>query len=214
MSRRRFMGERNFKMEGLICYLKFNGSPFDEVSKSVFEIQGSNVNFNQDGKIGKCAYIGANSSIKLVFPKAYYAELTMSLWVNKNSWPRNGYNTIYSSRSSYATLFGGNNDNNLFYIIPGGQNESFITSPATGSWQHIVIRLKNSSYEWFINGVKRNTVSGSYFYTTNAYLGRDYINSSYDRSLYGSIDEFAVFDRALSDAEITQLYNGGNALEL
>ena len=214
MSRRRFMGERNFKMEGLICYLKLDGSSFDEVSKSTFGIQGSNVNFNNTGKIGKCAYIGANSAIKLVFPKDYYTELTMSLWVLKSSWPTNGYNTIYSSRTSSVTLFGGNNNNNLFYIIPGGQNESFITSPATGSWQHIVIRLRNGIYEWFINGVKRNTVSGSYFYTANAYLGRDYISGAYDRSLYGYIDEFAVFDRAISDAEITQLYNGGNALEL
>jgi len=57
-------------------------------------------------------------------------------------------------------------------------------------------------------------MSGSVFYTANAYLGRDYINSSYDRSLYGYIDEFAVFDRAISDAEIMQLYNNGNGLEL
>lgn len=130
------MNQKNsFKIDGLLCYLKMNGSAFDEVSKMTLEIQGSNVNFGTNGKLGKCAYIGGASGIKLPFSKNYYSNLTMSFWLNKSSWPTNGYNTIYSSRGggSGVTVFGGNNDNGRYYFIPGTQYESFITAPSTGS---------------------------------------------------------------------------------
>lgn len=211
--KKRIMSRNTISTDGLIRYLKLNDSTFDEVSRTTLEIQGTNVNYDV-GKFNRCAYIGAYSSIKLNLPKSSYPEATMLLWLKKDSWPVNAYHTIYSSRYNGITVLGGLAQTNTFYLIPGTQTEASIIAPNTGSWQFITLRFRNGVYDWFLNAVKKNSTAGPFFYTHNACLGRDWINNSYDRSLYGYIDEFIFFERALSDEEIAKLYNNGKGLEL
>ena len=81
-------------------------------------------------------------------------------------------------------------------------------APSVNSWDNLVLTYDGSTQEGFINGTKRfssnigaigNTFSGS------EVLGR--VDSS--RVFEGSIDDYRVYDRVLTDAEIQSLYAVG-----
>lgn len=95
---------------------------------------------------------------------------------------------------------------------------SFTTSLTAGAWQHIVMTYAGGSN---LNGARmyRNAVvgdtppstpfSGTWANTANFTIGAR--NTSLNFS--GNIDEVMVWNKALSQAEVTELYNGGTPFD-
>lgn len=95
-----------------------------------------------------------------------------------------------------------------------GFTHSATTQPSNGSWTHAVIQIDtaNSLLKFYVNGSKVGSdlaISGTFTFnnTSNLWFGKS-VGDMYD----GSIDEVGIWSRVLSDAEITQLYNGGAGL--
>jgi hypothetical protein len=85
---------------------------------------------------------------------------------------------------------------------------------ATGTWQHLAVVKNGTTGILYINGqeVDRNTAMTlkplDLGETLNNYLGRS--QWSHDPYLDGSIKEFKIYNRAITAAEVTALYNGGD----
>jgi hypothetical protein len=87
------------------------------------------------------------------------------------------------------------------------------TTLSDNTWYHVVIRYNSSTQTMslFINGNKEDTGSvGVLTASSSPYLNIGAENSS--NYFNGLIDEFAVWYRALSDSEVSNLYNGGAGL--
>ena len=79
-------------------------------------------------------------------------------------------------------------------------------------WFHIVfVRINNVSHEVFINGASVGSVSCADITNTSTFTGKLGGNPDYNqpalRPLDGKIDQFRIYDYALSESEILAIYN-------
>jgi hypothetical protein len=83
---------------------------------------------------------------------------------------------------------------------------------ATGVWKHLAVVIGSAGGRLYVDGVQVGTNStmtlrpNSLGSTMNNWIGRSQFTS--DPYLDGLIDDFRIYDRALSDAEIAALFKG------
>jgi hypothetical protein len=104
-----------------------------------------------------------------------------------------------------------------FAITTGGSgNEQRINGSsalATGTWVHVAVTLSGNTGTLYVNGAAAGTNTNmtlrpsSLGTTGNNYIGRSQYSDPY---LNGQIDNFRIYNRALSAAEISNLYSTGN----
>jgi hypothetical protein len=84
-----------------------------------------------------------------------------------------------------------------------------ILSLKTGVWRHVALTVKSGLMKVYENGNQISSNSSTYKYITGTTEIR--VGSGYDskRFFNGKIDDIFIYNRALSDAEIQQLYNAG-----
>jgi len=150
-------------------------------------------------------------------------DLTLSFWfLYRSTASIQGVLSQYTAGTSGRTVVvinqsigGGRDPNrlNLFSSFPGGLDANVLLS-GTDTYYHIVLRRSGSQGTVYINGVLAVTDSDwpTAIQDTPFVLGA--FDSSGLQSLDGRIDNTAIWDRALTAAEITQLYNGGRSLNL
>jgi hypothetical protein len=82
----------------------------------------------------------------------------------------------------------------------------------TGEWHHVVARRSGTSFEMFFDNtlVASDSSGGSITVTTNGLLIGQRTGGGFPMD--GRLDEIAIWTRALTDPEITALYNGGSGL--
>lgn len=93
------------------------------------------------------------------------------------------------------------------------QGYSFGSATAAGEWQHIAVTYDGTSLRGYQNGVLKSTVTASRAFGTppsyrTALAAMGHANGVYD--LNGFLDEVKIWDRALSTAEISQIYANEN----
>jgi hypothetical protein len=129
------------------------------------------------------------------------SDITSSMYLT----PRDGTTPNSNLRFSIRTTLA---DGGLF-------KEDLPATPVktvpTGTWEHVAVVLDASGARLYLNGVQvgvstamtmRPTSLGS---TTNDWIGRS--EFAVNPYLDGAIDEFRIYNRALSAAEILTLYN-------
>jgi hypothetical protein len=89
-------------------------------------------------------------------------------------------------------------DNNLFNYAPNGNQ-----------WDHIAIVISGNTYTSYLNGVSQGTLTYVNFLITNKINFGNSIRNGGNYPVTGLMDEIAIWSRALSGTEITQLYNAG-----
>jgi hypothetical protein len=169
-----------------------------------------NVSF-ASGKIGNAAVFDGSNWLNASVSQT---PSTVSCWVKSSNF--DGYKNLIALRD---------NDNNIGFLIQGQSgnnfrfysNESNISSNATvadDSWHNIVVTVSNGSVNIYVDGLLDvNSSGGSAGITTTKIGIGSYDDGSYDH-LNGQIDAVGIWNRALSDAEVAELYNNGTGLEL
>ncbi|HMA96761.1 MAG TPA: LamG domain-containing protein, partial [Polyangiaceae bacterium] len=85
-----------------------------------------------------------------------------------------------------------------------------ITNGLAGKWQHVAVSWNAGSVDLYVDGVSVGTKStpgvlpSHYGEATTNWLGRT-LNDAY-YALYAEFDDFRIYNRALTAAEITRLY--------
>ena len=161
---------------------------------------------SDDGKIGKCYSLnGTSNTINTGYGNGLSTgdELSVCLWVKPN-----GTN---ESKMAFRTL--GTSPGRLYVGIKNGTwNLSFgntawgrtTSAPITdGSWQHIVVTIKNGLAKLYCDGKFVESFSNTFELPSNIVLGGS--SSYYFKGFYNDV---RIYDNCLSDEDIKELYWG------
>jgi hypothetical protein len=158
---------------------------------------------------GSSQYLGIPSGVTRLS-----GSMTISVWINTDSVTGDHYITSDWSYDYRNYLIYLNGAVPKLSIGNGSKSQDSTLSGVpitTGTWNHICVVRNGTTQSIFVNGVK-TTQTGSYSggVTTNARnLGAA---GTEDGKFDGLIDDFAMFNRALTDAEVLGLYTGGQDL--
>jgi hypothetical protein len=162
--------------------------------------------------------IDATSTTPVDFSQENYS---ISLWLNPNSYTVNG--TLFSkwddTNSSLRAVLGYITDAGKIWVLEGvGTNNNSPIAPisastiSTGVWTHVVYTRTGTEGKIYINGSLDATASLSNTINTGGStdftLGIRGNGSTYGGNyLDGQLDQFRIFNKALSAEEVTTLYN-------
>lgn len=207
---------------GMQAHYEFEGNANDSTGNNHASISGSpSYSF---GAVGQAVSLnGQNDYIILPDNLANSDDITISAWVywqGGNSWQRIfdfGTNT-----NSYMMLTPSSNANKMVFAITTGsymEEQTLVTGPLPiQQWTHITLTLRGNTAKLYINGELR--VAGHIYVNPSdlfsaALPQQNYIGKSQwptDPMFNGAIDDFRVYNHALTDSEVTNLYNGNNAV--
>jgi len=192
----------------------------DALDSSTYANHGTLVNsptnaVDRNGTLGGA--LGFGGTTRITIPNAAQIdaqnEVAIAFWVLPQSTTQ-GYvlsrNTNSAATTQYGVLLGSAANNVFFYL--NGANRAAATAPAS-EWRHIVcVRDNTGAVSVYTNAGL--AASATY---TNALLSAPNVNigarsSAADNSasaanFTGYLDDVLIFNRALTPAEITQLYN-------
>lgn len=159
---------------------------------------------------GTTTYISLPTSQLANFPVGSSAPYTVTAWVNLPSCPHtNGFLIDYfnGSAAGQARGFAINNACNLGFAGGGDDYYSSLTVP-TNTWHFIAVEyLGGISLLFYLDGSSaRGTIatplgSGT---ITNGYIG---VWDGSGQNFIGTLNDLRVYNRALSAAEIQEIYN-------
>jgi hypothetical protein len=158
-------------------------------------------------------YAEGSNSTDLDFAGAG-AEYTISLWINLNT---NGSQVLVekvnASLSNGWTLYRDAIDGISFQFAAAAGMSTPGSIFGTGAFHHVVVRSNGTTVKIFIDGSEEASTSTPNILTSSEPLLIGHRISS-NAPLDGIMDELAIWDRGLSDAEIAQLYNSGAGFQI
>jgi len=144
------------------------------------------------------------------------SEMTLATWVYLNSNP--GWSRIFDFGNDMTTymFLTGNGNNRLEFAIStaGNTKEQAVSGTAvlpTGGWKHVAVVIGATGGQLYLDGAQVGANTGmtllpsSLGSTVNNWIGKSQFASNGDPYLDGVIDDFYIYDRALSAAEILGL---------
>ncbi len=195
--------------KGLVSYFNFDDNFKDQKGYASDGIPFGNPTFTA-GKIGKAlALNGINQKVEvLATPTQSPVGVSIAFWVNvvtpQDVNPRIMV-SVTDKNSDYVAF--DITKPNIVSCFLGTQAGNAEGSCSSQTWTHVAMTFNGTDNKLYLNGIlaATNTHSG----TTSGYfqfLNLGY-NISYNNYLQGFIDELYIYNRALSPAEVTQLYN-------
>jgi hypothetical protein len=206
---------------GLIGWWKAEGNALDSAGTNNGMLQGGagyapgevGQAFSLDGSTG-CVEIPDAPAVELT-------SLTLEAWVLFDS--TSGLRTVFAKPvgsgpfDSYSLWLSSGTLNGILSDVTGFGAQLSATAPlTTGTWYHVAYTVDAgaSQQALYVNGVQvasgATTLSAGYD-TQPLLLGRDTENGAPNYFLQGLIDEASIYNRALTPAEITSIYNAGPA---
>lgn len=209
--------------DNLIAYYKLDGNCRDSVN--IYDGIPNNITF-VDGKIGECAQTNGNSqyiSLPNEVSVKGRTQVSYSGWCFIESTPNKDFYIVteIANSSGYTRASFGVNTSLLPFAIArtvatgdtGSVQKVTGTSPmSTGTWYFLcaVFDLSNGNIILYVNGVAVGSldVTASSFVNANPHRIRLF---DFDESGSGSVrvDEVGIWSKALSAAEVSELYNNG-----
>lgn len=160
--------------------------------------------------------LGNNSKLKMT------EAITISVWINPYVITAPGLRNIISDHAPGEAVDGPGKvfrfaGNELQFIVNGIYafgNAHYakynFSESDKNKWHHLVGTYDKTTIKLYINGVLVNSKAHSTSMTVNnnpILIGK----SGYNEFFNGKIDDLRIYDRAISDAEVTQLFNEVNS---
>lgn len=198
---------------GLVGYWPFNGNANDESGNgNNGTVNGTTLTADRFGNANKSYSFGPNKYIEVLNNPSINLSnsFSISIWIKalpSTTVIRKGYQYGIDLGISNSTA----NTNGLY---PHCYNPTLLTNSILDSsnWFHIVATNSNNIQKIYINGILTNTssVSTTYqLYPNNLTIGSWYLNETYN----GLLDDIGLWNRALTQQEITNLYNSVSSNE-
>jgi hypothetical protein len=159
------------------------------------------------------------------FSRMNSVPFTISIWIKPNSWDNSygGRNTILSmGDTNNGFSLGWGQNNNLpggftgygFSIANGGIIRSTAANiPLTGTWTHVVAVYDGSNIQMYLNGIPSGSAVSSSspgsVTSMNMIIGASNISGNIVNFFNGDMDELGIYDYAMSQGDVTYLYNYG-----
>lgn len=221
----------NTSRQGLVAEYLFTDYAFDTSDSGGYDgtIIGANCSTEVTGKVNSaCSFDGINDDIRL--SNGAFNDLTngtVMFWINyTNHTPSNHVALFTASRltdDSNAITISINYDNLLYVFSKLGGASQYSGKMQTpfpeNTWTHVTWVKDGANHSIYMNGIIQpltwgtdvnrnvhfNTIGGTVGYTIGQY--RRSGNANY---MKGGIDEFGIWDRALTSNEINKSYGNGN----
>ena len=148
-------------------------------------------------------------------------DFTLQIWVN--------YNSLIGEQTLIEKFEGGGGPGWSLTTFPnfirfgvtaangGGGILNAAVSIPTGVWHNVTVRRSGSTFDLFFDGARVATTIDTLPIEDTTFpllIGRRNAADGRDFSVNGRIDEVAIWTRALSDSDLTALFNNGQGLEL
>lgn len=200
-------------LNGLISYWSFDSNANDLHGNNDGTINGAT---NTTGFLSNCYdFDGSNDRIYMSDDDTLdiESEISLSCWIRAKA--LSYYKVIMAKRNQ-----GSNSINYQFYtyyqdlrFMCTGSEISSGYDLSTNTWYHIVITADAGEDEtqFYVNGALKATISITFTLSPNSsilQIGEGYGNAPWD----GKIDEVGLWNKVLTEDEISQLYNSGNGL--
>ena len=177
-----------------------------------------NANTIDGGKIGKAGtfdgdgdYVSVPDSDSISLKE----EFSISLWV-KDEKATKVINKILYKNGEYAMQIWNTDRLFNYYWINSNQQSIAVNVPypRDGAWRHVVTTLKRSGtneiHTLYIDGNKKFTKTATGTISTTA---NDLMIGLWGTGFKGKIDEVSIWNKALTDTEVSALYNSGSGLD-
>ena len=201
-------------------YWRLESDGTDESDNS-YTLTGTGSPTHSAGKFGNGADFEKDSSQDYTIANASCANLeisgsqTWSCWVKLESIGK--HQTAigkFDGTNAYHRLHVNSNNTVTFRIAGLTTNEQVASTAVvtTGAWYHLcgVYDSSASKIKVFVNGAKTELVASGSATDTNGGFSVGNLGDQASGSLFdGIVDDAAIFNRALTDAEVQFLYYGG-----
>lgn len=205
---------------GPIVWWNFDGKNLTSATSTDSSGNGNdgtrNVTTPVMGKIGQGMSFDGSSSYVRGKNVINIPKVTLSTWVYLTAYP--GSNSLIGGFAN--GLLGAAEDKELyinsagqptFYVFDGaGRNASYFTSLPLNKWVHLVGTADGSTVKLYVNGALVASGAAGNTYTSytlpNVFAGGAGQSKTY---LSQKLDDFRVYDRALSASEVLTLYKLG-----
>lgn len=195
--------------KGLVSYFNFDDNLKDQKGYASDGIPTGNPTFTA-GKIGKAiTFNGTNQSLFFTAsPQQAPTGFSYSIWINYSPIAAGSVGSVLllQDKNFVSNTLVAQSANTLFSFLIDQNGIVFIKNAAPNTWLHIALTFDGTVYKTYLNGNLVNNVNRqgaiSGFFSS---LELGYIPAGV--YLNGSIDELYIYNRALSQAEVTQLYN-------
>jgi len=219
-------GAPPFNLDNLIAYYKFNesSSPVVDISGNGHDMVITGGTFGATGIIDDAVLFDGTNDFGQAPDSVGWdvTEVTLTSWVYPVDWNVNDYLfSIYSSdpNSAYGLALSAGGDQDLkTYVTIGGVvfGRGFDMTPELGAWHMYSMSYTSGSYKIYWDGdlkVTHTDVTGDIDTggTGLVHLARI---GGFGFYMGARLDEMSIWGRVLTDAEITELYNGGAGLAL
>ena len=190
-----------YPTSGLISYFNFDDNLKDQKGYTNDGVKTGAPTY-LTGVIGKAIHFNGTDQ-KIVFtPKipVVSPKISVSVWVKTDV---GNINSIFLNVG--GANFSTSGQNTLYFYTVTGNGVVTGGLISTSQWTHIVGTHDGNTAKLYINGVLNtsNIQNGD----LNAF-GANLTLGNYNQDFWaGSIDELYIYNRALSQAEVTQLYN-------
>jgi hypothetical protein len=206
----------NVPTDGLVGYWPFNGNANDESGNgNNGTVNGATLTTDRFGNSnGAYSFDGNDNYISVPNIAAIgNTSRTFSAWVNLN-------NIDYSCLISTGTAVPNSTFNLRFYLgkmnIMGWGNDydsNASISISNPTWYYCTVTFDTINLKFYLNGQLYSSDLASFnTFGQNNYFGKsNHINNEW--YLNGSLDDIAIWNRALTQEEITQLYYADNTCQ-
>lgn len=202
---------------GIVSYWKFDESSgsiaIDSLSKNNLTING--ITINQTGKINKGYFFNSgntNANISSLIGTSNTNNFSFSFWINPNATSATyGLLGQRSGTGTFGTYI--RNNGRIAITVQGDSDRQSDNSVITAStWQHITFVIKNgNTINVYKNGASVWNVTTGVATQLNTAIGLGVGSGQVGAgdTYFGFMDEVAIWNRSLSQAEIITLYNSG-----
>ncbi len=204
--------------DGLVAYYPFNENANDESGNgNDGTVNGATLTADRNGNAGRAySFNGQNSYITVPHDSSLIStdEITLSAWIKSSDMTKNDQDIISKTESGSFSLAlnetDGITESKLAFLLYVNNDYQFVYSSAhvNNQWYHVVGIYDATEMKIYVDGTLEGTlpISGPIKNNTSPLiLGNEsgQLNEPFD----GTIDDIRIYNRALSESEIQQLYN-------
>ena len=217
---------------GLVGYWPFNGNANEEIGNTNNgTVNGALLTTDING-IANNAYVFDGVSNYIDLPNNFYGGQTTTVVSFRLRFKisSNGHSFIWNKDGSWTEVgifIDVNGAFGIFWAYPNQYNGIVTTngSIVPNIWYDAVIIINGSSSKIYLNGIEQtgvtiNTPSNSISFTDAGTCGSGINRFGFKKDscspanyFNGILDEFMLYDRTLTQQEITQLYNSDNTCQ-
>ena len=206
---------------GLVAHYEFEGDANDSSGNGNNGTEYGGVSY-VDGVIGQAgSFDGVDDWIKVINSSSINTSttsLSLSTWVNWNGTTTSMSYIIDKFSNKFNFALNGNDMSSgkpRFVVMnTEGINDAF-NAINTHSWYYLTGTYSNNISKLYINGILINTESMSRIIESSGDITIGcYENCTEDYAFNGLIDDLRIYNRALNEAEIKELYKLGQPINL